>query len=147
MASAARRVASLRADEALRTAVVYTSLRFLVAPVIHHRQLGYAFRSGTFKHVGRRAVWRVAARDAGPAVPLTWPISEDMAAAVRIRWPTRINPGRPSLADCVNRIKSGIAAHVPIEHADIRRSGRVVGEGVIGGGRWRCRCSRGRRAR
>jgi hypothetical protein len=42
-----------------------------------------------------------------------------MAARVRIRWPTRINPGRPSLGDCVNRIKSGIAAHVPIEHADI----------------------------
>jgi hypothetical protein len=52
-------------------------------------------------------------------VPLTWPICEDMAARVRIRWPTKINPGRPSLADCVNRIKSGIAAHVPIEHADI----------------------------
>ena len=59
------------------------------------------------------------ARDAPPTVPLTWPISEDMAAGVRIRWPTRINPGRPSLADSVNRIKSGIAAHVTIEHADI----------------------------
>jgi hypothetical protein len=42
-----------------------------------------------------------------------------MAERVRIRWPTRINPGRPSLGDCVNRIKAGIAAHVPIEHADI----------------------------
>jgi hypothetical protein len=91
----------------------------LVAPVIHRRQLRYALRIGTWKHVGRRAVWRIAARNTHPAVPLTWPISEEMAATVRIRWPTRINPGRPSLANCVNRIKRGIAVHVPIAHADI----------------------------
>jgi hypothetical protein len=119
MASAARRVASLRADEALRAAFVYESLRFLVAPVVHRRHLRYALRSGTWKHLGRRALWRLAGREPPPAVPLTWPISEDIAARVRVRWPTRINPGRPSLADCVNRIKSGIAAHVPIEHADV----------------------------
>jgi hypothetical protein len=42
-----------------------------------------------------------------------------MQERVRIRWPIRINPGRVNLATCVNQIKSGIAAHVPIEHADI----------------------------
>jgi hypothetical protein len=42
-----------------------------------------------------------------------------MAERVRIRWPTAVNPGRPSLAECVNQIKRGIAAHVRIEHADI----------------------------
>jgi Glycosyl transferases group 1 len=86
---------------------------------IHRRHLRQAVRSGTWKHLGRRAAWRIAARDDRPTVPLTWPISKDMAAQVRIRWPTRINAGRPSLKDCADRIKSGIAAHVPIEHADI----------------------------
>jgi hypothetical protein len=86
---------------------------------IHRRHLRQVVRSGTWKHLGRRAAWRIAARDDRPTVPLTWPISEDMAAQVRIRWPTRINAGRPSLKDCADRIKSGIAAHVPIEHADI----------------------------
>lgn len=42
-----------------------------------------------------------------------------MAASVRIRWPTKVNSGRPSLAECVDLIKSAIAAHVPIEYADI----------------------------
>lgn len=93
--------------------------RALVAPVIYRRQLGYALRAGTWRHVARRATWKVAAPGGRPEIPLTWPISEDMARQVRIRWPDRINPGRPSLGDCVNRIKSGIAAHVPIEHADI----------------------------
>ena len=86
---------------------------------IHRRHFRQAVRPGTWKHLGRRAAWRIAARDDRPTVPLTWPISEDMAAQVRIRWPTRINAGRPSLKDCADRIKSGIAAHVPIEHADI----------------------------
>jgi hypothetical protein len=87
--------------------------------VIERRHLGYALRPGTWNHLGRRALWRLAAPEPRPAVPLTWPIREDIAARVRICWPTRINPGRPGLAKCVNRIKSGIAAHVPIEHADI----------------------------
>jgi hypothetical protein len=38
---------------------------------------------------------------------------------MRIRWPIRINPGTPSFRAGANRIKSGIAAHVPIEHAEI----------------------------
>jgi hypothetical protein len=50
---------------------------------------------------------------------LSWPISKEMAEQVRIRWPVTINPGRPNLANCANRIKTGIAAHVPIEHAEI----------------------------
>jgi hypothetical protein len=99
----------------------------LGSAVIHRRQLSYAFRSATWKHVGRQAAWRVGAPDARPAVPLTWPISEDMAARVRIRWPTKINPGRPSLARFVNQIRSGIAEHVPIERADIPQpAGGVV---------------------
>jgi len=58
---------------------------------------------------------------------LTWPITEEMKARVRIRWPVRINPGRPSLEDALGMIKSGIAAHVPIEHADIPQpAGGVV---------------------
>jgi hypothetical protein len=54
-------------------------------------------------------------------------MSEDKAERVRIRWPTRINPGRPSLRECVDQIKRGIAAHVPIEYADIPQpAGGVV---------------------
>ena len=87
--------------------------------VIHRRHLGYALRPGTWKHVGRRALWSVTARDPPPSIPLTWPLADDVKERVRIRWPTRINPGRPSLGTCVDLIKSGIAAHVPIEHADI----------------------------
>lgn len=42
-----------------------------------------------------------------------------MREQVRIRWPTRINRGKGEASNCVNQIKSCIAAHVPIEHADI----------------------------
>jgi hypothetical protein len=49
----------------------------------------------------------------GPTtVPLTWPVSKDMAERMRILWPIRVNPGRPNLDNRVNRIKSGMAAHV-----------------------------------
>ena len=67
-------------------------------------------------------------------MPLSWPIGEDVAERMRIRWPTRINPA-PSLADCVNQIKSGIAAHVPVEHAEIPQpAGGVVLFHVLDGG-------------
>jgi len=72
-------------------------------------------------------VWCATGRHARLTVPLTWPISEEMAERVRVRWPTKIHPGPPSFASCVNRIKTGIAAHVPIEHADIPQPvGNVV---------------------
>ena len=51
-----------------------------------------------------------------------------------------INPGRPSLVECVNQIKRGIAAHVPIERADIPQPpGGVVLFHVLdrGAQRWR----------
>jgi hypothetical protein len=77
--------------------------------------------------VRRRALWSVTGRYARTTVPLTWPISEEMAERVRVRWPTKINPGPPSFGDCLNQIKTGIAAHVPIEHADIPQPvGNVV---------------------
>jgi hypothetical protein len=53
-----------------------------------------------------------------PTVPLTWPISDEMRERVRIRWPIHMND-LPNLGTFTNRIKSGIAAHVPIEYADI----------------------------
>lgn len=58
---------------------------------------------------------------------------------MRIRWPIRINPGLSSLADCANQIKRGIAAHVPIEHADIPQpAGGVVLFHLLDRGRsWR----------
>jgi hypothetical protein len=96
-----------------------------VAPVIDRRLLGYALRPGTWKHAGRRAAWSVTSQGERPTAPLTWPISADMAERVRIRWPTTY--GWPHLGAYVDRIKSGIAAHVPIEHADIPQPvGNVV---------------------
>jgi hypothetical protein len=57
-----------------------------------------------------------------------------MAAGVRILWPTTLNSGA-NLSTCVNLIKRGIAAHVPIGYAEIPQpAGGVVMFHVVGAG-------------
>src|SRR5689334_8136779 len=53
-----------------------------LGPVVHRRQLAYVRRRGTWRHLGRRFAWRLAAQDGRPAVPLTWPITREMAERV-----------------------------------------------------------------
>ena len=106
--------------------------------MIHRRHIRYALRPGTWKHAGRRVVWGRTEPAVRPKVPLTWPITEEMSAHMRIRWPIRINPGRPSLDDALGMIKRGIAAHVPIEYDDIPQpAGGVILFHVLDRGRSR----------
>jgi hypothetical protein len=57
-------------------------------------------------------------RGSAPAIPLTWPVTEEMREQIHVRWPTTVNPGT-NLDVCLGQIKRGISAHVAIEHADI----------------------------
>jgi hypothetical protein len=90
-----------------------------VAPVIHRRQLGYALRVGTRKHLGRQTAWRVAARDGAARSPIDVADQRGHGRPRADPLGHQNQPGGPSLGDRVNRIKSGIAVYAPIEHADI----------------------------
>ncbi len=93
--------------------------------LIDRRHLGYSLRAGTWVHLGRRARWRLASGSERPALAPSWPIPPDIRERLRVRWPARYCWAHiGALAD---RIKTGIAAHVPVELVEIDQPlGNVV---------------------
>jgi len=66
-------------------------------------------------------------------VRLTWPVAQETSETMRITWPRQY--GSPNAYAWANPIKSGIATHVPIEHADIVQPiGNVVLFHVVASG-------------
>lgn len=97
------------------------------------RQLEYAVRPGTWRHLARRAWWRATPEPSAGAVPLSWPIPGELRTALRVRWPRTY--GWPNAGGWIDPIKLGISAHLPLEHADIPQPvGNVVMFETIRGG-------------
>jgi hypothetical protein len=63
--------------------------------------------------------------DDASRVPLTWPIAEEVRQTMRIRWPSHY--GWANAENWMGPIRTGIAAHIPIENADLAQPvGNVV---------------------
>jgi hypothetical protein len=88
-----------------------------MVPLPRRRHLRYVFRAGTWRHLGRRARWSRTSERGHRAVQLTWPVAHETSETIRIIWPNQY--GLPNAHAWANPIKSGIAAHVPVVHADI----------------------------
>jgi hypothetical protein len=88
------------------------------------RQLRYAIRPGTWRHLGRRARWSLTPRRA-PGRPLTWPLPADPQAPIRVRWPGAY--GWPNAAGWAEPIRRGLGVHADLQAAELTQPlGNVV---------------------
>jgi hypothetical protein len=88
------------------------------------RQLRYTIRSGTWRHLGRRARWSLTA-PAADTSPLTWPLPGDAEAPIRVLWPSTY--GWANAAGWAEPIKRGLGAHAELQAAELTQPlGNVV---------------------
>ncbi len=102
-------------------------------PPARQRQLEYAKRPGTWRHLARRAWWRVTPEPGGDRVPLSWPIPPEAPTRLHLRWPRRY--GWPNAGEWIDPIKLGISAHLVLDYADLPQpAGNVVLFEAVRGG-------------
>ena len=100
------------------------------------RRIRFAARAGTWRHLARRAAWRLEPEQPRDSVPPSWPVSPEAKQTLRIRWPRRY--GWANAAGWIDPIRRGIESHVALEPADLAQPiGNVVVAEAVSGGRTR----------